>query len=95
MWWMTTTPGYGPADVGRAKYASISSPPWPVIVTVSAIIGVSVAIGREPYVGFSQTETCEVLSLVNGARCQSLHRSRNRRPAMRAIRSNSAGHAKR
>jgi hypothetical protein len=41
---------------------------------------------------FSQTETCLVLSLVNGSRRQPLQRSRSRIPASRAIRSSSAGH---
>src|SRR5204863_180704 len=36
---------------------------------------------------FSQTETCFVLSLVNGSRFQPLQRSRNAMPAIRAIRS--------
>lgn len=42
--------------------------------------------------GFSQTETCWALSLVNGCRCQPLHRSRRLIPASSAIRSSSAGH---
>ena len=42
--------------------------------------------------GFSQTETCFVLSLVNGSRVQLLQRSRSARPASRAIRSSSDGH---
>ncbi len=41
---------------------------------------------------FSHTETCLVLSLVNGSRFQPLQRSRSLMPAMRAIRSSSAGH---
>jgi hypothetical protein len=53
--------------------------------------------GRRPpgpqLAGFSQTETCWLLSLVNGSRAQPLHRSRSRSPASRAIRSSSAGHA--
>ncbi len=40
----------------------------------------------------SQTETWLLLSLVNGDRSQSLHRSRSRIPAMRAIKSSSDGH---
>jgi hypothetical protein len=40
---------------------------------------------------FSHTETCFVLADVNGSRFQPLHRSRRRMPAMRAIRSSSAG----
>ena len=43
--------------------------------------------------GFSQTETCAVLSPVKGARCQFDQRSRRVRPAICAIRSYSAGHA--
>jgi hypothetical protein len=42
--------------------------------------------------GFSQTETCLVLSLVNGSRRQPAQRSRRVIPARRAIRSSSAGH---
>lgn len=38
MWWITTTPPYGPSRSGWAKYASSSSPPWPVIRIVSAFI---------------------------------------------------------
>ena len=41
---------------------------------------------------FSQTETCFVLSLVNGSRFQPLQRSRSVIPASRAIRSSSDGH---
>jgi hypothetical protein len=41
---------------------------------------------------FSQTETCLVLSLVNGSRFQPLQRSRSVIPASRAIRSSSEGH---
>ena len=41
--------------------------------------------------GFSQTETCCRLSLVNGSRFQPAQRSRRRRPASSAIRSSSAG----
>ena len=44
------------------------------------------------YVGFSQTEMWLRLSLVKGARCQSLQRSRNVIPASRAMRSSSDGH---
>src|SRR5215469_12594680 len=36
---MTTTPGNGPGPSGRAKYASMSSPLCPAIVTVSACMG--------------------------------------------------------
>ena len=39
----------------------------------------------------SHTDTCLWESAVNGARLQSAHRWRRRRPAMRAIRSSSAG----
>ena len=39
---------------------------------------------------FSQTDTCFVLSAVNGARSQSAQRSRSLMPASRAIRSSSA-----
>ena len=42
--------------------------------------------------GFSQTETCLVLWLVNGSRFQPLQRSRSVIPASRAIRSSSEGH---
>ena len=42
--------------------------------------------------GFSQTETCWVLSLVNGSRVQPSQRSRSVMPASRAIRSSSDGH---
>ena len=40
---------------------------------------------------FSQTETCFVLSLVNGSRFQPLQRSRSVIPVTRAIRSSSDG----
>ena len=40
---------------------------------------------------FSHTEMCFVLSLVNGSRFQPLQRSRSVIPAIRAIRSSSAG----
>ena len=43
------------------------------------------------YSVFSQTETWEVLSSVNGSRVQSAQRSRRVMPARRAIRSSSAG----
>ena len=42
--------------------------------------------------GFSQTETCLRLSLVNGSRFQPPQRSRSVIPASRAIRSSSDGH---
>jgi hypothetical protein len=42
--------------------------------------------------GFSQTEMCLALAAVNGLRAQSLQRSRSLIPAIRAIRSSSAGH---
>ena len=42
--------------------------------------------------GFSHTDTCCSLSAVNGDRSQSAHRSLSRSPAIRAIRSSSAGH---
>ena len=42
--------------------------------------------------GFSHTDTCCSLSAVNGVRSQSAHRSFSRNPAIRAIRSSSAGH---
>jgi len=42
---------------------------------------------------FSYTETCAGLSAVNGSRRQPAQRSRSRRPAKRAMRSSSAGHA--
>ena len=51
------------------------------------------AESRDQPLVFSQTETWEVLSAVKGVRSQSLHRSRSVRPAMRAMRSYSAGHA--
>ena len=47
---------------------------------------------QDRYRLFSQTETCWVLSLVNGSRFQPLQRSRSDIPASRAIRSSSAGH---
>jgi hypothetical protein len=47
---------------------------------------------REGVAVFSQTETCLVLSLVNGSRFQPLQRSRSVIPASRAIRSSSDGH---
>ncbi len=40
---------------------------------------------------FSHTETCEVLAPVNGSRLHPLQRSRRRIPAIRAMRSSSAG----
>jgi hypothetical protein len=44
------------------------------------------------YGAFTHTETWLGLSLVKGARCQSLHRARNVIPASRAMRSSSEGH---
>jgi len=41
---------------------------------------------------FSQTETCDVLSSVNGSRVQLAQRPRKLMPARRAIRSSSEGH---
>jgi hypothetical protein len=48
---------------------------------------------RDPrrYGAFCHTEMWRLLSPVNGARCQSLQRSRNVIPASRAIRSSSDG----
>jgi hypothetical protein len=46
-------------------------------------------VGR--YGVFSQTDTCCLLSLVKGARVQSLQRSRKVIPASRAMRSSSDG----
>jgi len=43
------------------------------------------------YSVFSQTETWEVLSSVNGSRVQPAHRSRRVMPARRAIKSSSEG----
>jgi len=43
------------------------------------------------YAVFSHTDTCVVLSLVNGSCCQPLQRSRSLIPARRAIRSSSDG----
>ena len=48
--------------------------------------------GLSGYAGFSQTETCVPLSLVNGSRLQSLQRSRKLISAICAMRSSSAGH---
>src|SRR6476469_980125 len=53
MWWITTTPPRGPPSSGRARYASISSPPCPAIVTVSALIAslipkVASRVDRQP-----------------------------------------------
>jgi hypothetical protein len=50
---------------------------------------------REGELVFSQTETCFVLSLVNGSPFQPLQRSRSFIPASRAIRSSSDGHDRR
>jgi hypothetical protein len=44
-------------------------------------------------VGFSQTETCLRLSLVKGSPAHPSQRPRKRSPAIRAIRSSSAGQA--
>src|ERR1700743_2351747 len=38
MWWIQTTPPRDPSVSGIARYASISSPPCPVMVIVSARI---------------------------------------------------------
>jgi hypothetical protein len=48
--------------------------------------------GRTGSYGFCQTDMCDVLSWLNGRRCQSAHRAARRRPASRAMRSSSAGH---
>ncbi len=53
--------------------------------------GMSCGVPARVYADFSQTETCVVLSLVNGSRCQPLQRSRKAIPASRAIRSSSDG----
>src|SRR5688572_33252983 len=47
---------------------------------------------RATHRSFAQTETCFLLSLVNGSRFQPAHRSCSRMPAMWAMRSSSAGH---
>jgi len=47
-------------------------------------------VGR--YAGFSQTDTCCLLSLLKGSQFQSLQRSRKVSPASRAMRSSSDGH---
>src|SRR5438105_12670398 len=43
MWWMTTTLGRSSPSTGCARYASISSPLWPVIVVDSAMIASDIA----------------------------------------------------
>ena len=48
--------------------------------------------GARRYGAFCHTEMWLLLSPVNGARCQSLQRSRKVMPASRAIRSSSDGH---
>src|ERR1700750_2444179 len=53
MWWMTTTPPREAASSspsGRARYASISSPPAPVMVTVRAL-SVSLMSAMQPRSG--------------------------------------------
>ncbi len=55
----------------------------------------SVSIGSSILTVFSHTETCFVLSAVNGERSQSAQRSRSSIPASRAIRSSSAGETER
>ena len=51
--------------------------------------------GRQRPQSFSQTETCRLLSLVNGLPPKFAKRSRSRIPASRAIRSSSAGNVER
>jgi hypothetical protein len=55
------------------------------------VVAVEDGVGAVDH-GFLQTETCLVLSLVNGSRFQPLQRSRSVIPASRAIRSSSDGH---
>ena len=70
----------------------------PIYTAVNATAGRLSGRGladRQASWGFSQMETWLRLSPVNGVRCQSAHRCRRRRPAIRAMRSSSAGHTKR
>src|SRR4029079_18080588 len=52
---------------------------------VQTSLHVGIALDRADH-AFSQTETCLVLSMVNGSRSHPPQRSRSRIPAMRAIR---------
>src|SRR4051812_44211001 len=45
MWWRTTTLGCASRSTGCARYASISSPLWPVIVVVAARVASLIAPG--------------------------------------------------
>src|SRR5438067_3436845 len=56
MWWITTTLGWALASTGRAKYASISSPPWPVMVVVSAMIASDMRGGSDALQDRARTE---------------------------------------
>lgn len=51
--------------------------------------------GLQPTSGILQTDTCDWLSAVKGARFQSAYRASNAKPASCAMRSSSDGHTKR
>src|SRR5208283_4616909 len=51
MWWITTTPPNGPWLIGLARYASISSPPSPRMVTVSANVASYIRLPSYPVSG--------------------------------------------
>jgi hypothetical protein len=78
-------------------------PPLQLAWAISAARQVDLDYSKSPRVtlgeldgalgGFTQTEMWLRLSLVNGVRFQSAHRSRRFRPASRAMRSSSQGHA--
>ena len=83
----------GGSAFGATTGAGPSSAPWLCGLT-SLSAGQLRVRDPEPgrYADFSQTDTCCLLSLVKGARVQSLQRSRKVMPASRAMRSSSDGH---
>ena len=94
---LARTPTRAPPGVGRppgrGADPEADSPSSPM-VQAPLRLNAACASSRAPdgQAGFSHTDTCCSLSAVNGVRSQSAHRSFSRRPAIRAIRSSSAGH---
>ena len=86
------------SGVGRWRISRGMHRPYPVTGRSTAFVGSAPAVGvplgsRAQRGGRSQTETCLLLSLVNGERSHSAHRSRSVMPAISAMRSSSAGQA--
>ena len=86
-----------PAVVGDPALALETEGVPPDVVDHDAVRVEHIGLRRWPrvamrYGAFSQTETCDVLSAVNGERFQPAQRSRSDRPASWAMRSSSDGH---